>query len=475
MGTIPNPLTASCCGGPDATDGDANLMYFAFSLEALVECMMPVVSKGKVDASLEELAKKRESWEAAGTLEIPRGAGLLLTIGLMKHLRGDLAGSLAAYEESLRIRKKTGTLESPEGAQLLRSIGMVRCAAGKMEGVCQVFTEALRIFEKTGSPRSLDSAMHWTCAGFARWANFELAGCVDAYKKARLIRSQIGALDTIDGARLLTNLGAAQLESGDPEGALLTFIEARALRSSIGELDTTEGAHAIVNVGAAEFACGRYAKAVGTFGSAKQALERQSTTSGTSGLASLMINIGMAEYMMGNFKQACEAYEDALRHLELPGGKVALASTQILVSLARMHMEQGCLPSALGAVCRACKSRAMAALHSCCWAPEILGRQKTCDVVRSMEVLICKQSHARSLGNGDEAAAWQRNAIAEASQTCSPSVWRVLSQYSRMKEAKHELVCDHMLANLRSEMSQDGSHRLPELEDAEYTAVEARN
>lgn len=464
---MPIPLQATCCGGSHDGDGaDSNLMYFAFSLEALIESMTPTVpSKGKLDASLEELTKKQHSWEAAGTLDTTRGASLLLGIGLMKYLRGDPTAALSAYEHSLQIRKRTGTLETPEGAQLLRSIGIATCCAGNMSGARQVFAEALRIFEETGSQRSLDSAMHWTCTGFARWADYDLPGCIEAYKKARHIRTQIGALDTVDGARLLTNIGAAQLESGDPEGALLTFLEARHIRTSIGELDSTEGAHAIVNVGAAEFACGRFSKAVGTYGSARQALERLSSTTSAgepAGLASLMVNIGMAEYMVGNLQSACQAYEEALWHLDVNGGKVALASTQILVSLARMHMEQGCIPSALGAVCRALKCRAMAAVQSC-WTPDFFGAQKTCDVVRSMEVLILKQQqgHSTNLSNG------------EANQTCSPSILRLVSQYSRHKDANHEFVCDQVLAEVRSVCTRDTSRRPQELEAGKCTTDEA--
>merc|ERR1719203_679020 len=111
MGTVPNPLQASCCGCHEGDGLDTNLMYFAFSLEALIESMTPTVSRGRLDASIDELAKKRRILEAAGTLESARGAGLLLGIGLLQYLRRDLAAALTAYEQSLQIRKSTGTLE----------------------------------------------------------------------------------------------------------------------------------------------------------------------------------------------------------------------------------------------------------------------------------------------------------------------------------------------------------------------------
>jgi len=107
-----------------------------------------VIEVQQLDAKVLELmaashVEEKDMMQATQTLDTPHGAEVMLNLGIVRRLQGDLKGAAACYREA------TQTLDTPRGAEVMLNLGIVRRLQGDLEGAAACYREARRIDSAT--------------------------------------------------------------------------------------------------------------------------------------------------------------------------------------------------------------------------------------------------------------------------------------------------------------------------------------
>ena len=154
----------------------------------------------------------------------------------MRLAAGDRAGALAAYEESLAIRRKLAASDPGNAgwqrdlSVSLNKVGDVRLAAGDRAGALSAYEESLAIRRKLAASDpgnagwQRDLSVSLDKVGDVRLAAGDRAGALSAYEESLAIRRKLAAADPgnagwqRDLSVSLNKVGDVRLAAGDRAG-----------------------------------------------------------------------------------------------------------------------------------------------------------------------------------------------------------------------------------------------------------------
>ncbi|SDO85954.1 ATP-binding protein [Lentzea jiangxiensis] len=143
-------------------------------------------------------------------------AALLNNIGLVKRETGDLAGALAAMEESVLVRRGRGGEQVFLGTALY-NVGTVHGARAELREAIACFEEARQVLQECGSPSNTAAALENLGVAHRELGEHEearryLEAALALYREAR---------STQDEPNVLVNLAGIAAETGDRDQARL--------------------------------------------------------------------------------------------------------------------------------------------------------------------------------------------------------------------------------------------------------------
>ncbi len=178
---------------------------------------------GRVDESLRELgslaADSRES-ESPGIY-----AMVLINIGNVRFLRGEIDAARAAYEEALAVSRRVGDRVRVTAA--LQNLSNIRCACGDFRGALEADLEVLRMRREVGDERMMGSTL--VNVASSRLQLGDVAGAERDMREA--IRSCRATHNSYDEAMALTYLAEItgrsrrEVEAAEALGQALAIAE----------------------------------------------------------------------------------------------------------------------------------------------------------------------------------------------------------------------------------------------------------
>jgi tetratricopeptide (TPR) repeat protein len=238
----------------------ANVELLRSKAAMLDEFAQTYLAAGNLDAALknaeEGLAIQRRIAEADGGQQALRNLSVgLVRIGDVKREQGDSAGALAAYEESLALRKTIASMEG-DGAQAefdvtvtLERIADLKRRMGDSAGALAAYEQSLAIRQRLDTSPQVDAeARRGVLVSLGKICDLkrqtgDASGALEACngmldRARRLAASDEGNTDwQRDLAIALEQLGGLKLGAGDPAGAAENYDESLTIRRRLAALD----------------------------------------------------------------------------------------------------------------------------------------------------------------------------------------------------------------------------------------------